>query len=100
MDNRMTVMEYYREIRKKGISHIYISQDYAYDEYGNFILIQLFDVVIMKDSIELYRRNIPYTTIADCKNKVKELGIEIDYIVIDKNQEKCRIINMKNIEVK
>ena len=86
---KMLFDDYYKDIRKNGIIHIFIQQDFHYDEIGKFHLSNSFKVDIIKKGIYLYNEYVLFSSFADCKRialeKCKEKGLKPEYIVFDKN---------------
>lgn len=91
MKTKMKFDEYYKKIRMSGFSHAYIKQDYGYDEYGNFYLMHCHKLMIIKNDEFLYKRELMFKSFEECEEiailKCKELGVELEYVVVDKNSD-------------
>lgn len=89
--SKINIEEYFEKIRNSNNSHIYIEQDYAYNEYGNLCLLDYFKIRIIKNGEIIYNRDISFSNFLECEkialSKCKDLSINPKYIVHDKNRE-------------
>lgn len=80
---------YYKDIRINDVPHVYIEQDFGYDEYGKMYLTEIFKISIVNKNKILYSNEVLFKNFKKCRElailKCNELNINPKYFVFDKN---------------
>lgn len=89
MNKRINIDEYHNTIRNSNNPHVYIEQDYTYDDCGNICLLDYYKIRIIKFGKILYNRDIRFSSFSESEeialSECKNLSISPKYIIYDKN---------------
>lgn len=81
--------DYYKDTRDKGDTHIYVEQDFAYDEDGKTCLTNLYKIAIISEGKTVEKFEVLFGNFLECKKKslkkCYELSLIPSFIIYDSN---------------
>ena len=86
--------DYYKNTRNKGDTHIYVEQDFAYDEDGKTCLTNLYKIAIISEGKTVEKFEVMFGDFSECKKKslkkCYELSLMPSFIIHDSNNYDSR----------